>query len=343
MRKKNRFRLILLGIMVTLLVTNCASSDGDDTNSGDVSDGYILFSTMTGFDTYLIDNDGDLVKSWTGSYKAANAAYLTDDLTLIRGGLTNAAKVGTFSSGGAVGGIIEEFDDDSNTIWSYTSDDDSCTLHHDFKQIDSTTVIALCWENYTYGGTDYWNEKIIKIDKDSGTIIYTLSVIDDGLATPDVSDDADFLHFNSIDYDSGSILVSSREKNELWLIDETSKTITQTLTAEDSLFGQHDASFLDNGNILVFNNSTDPSIVTEVDPSDDTIAWSYSNTYYSNHISGTQRLSNGNTLICSGVEGEFIEVSSDGEEVWSYTNAYTVTNLGTEVNTVFKIRKYDTY
>jgi hypothetical protein len=42
---------------------------------------------------------------------------------------------------------------------------------------------------------------------------------------------------------------------------------------------------------------------------------------YSAHISGCQRLPNGNTLICAGEEGHFVEVTYDTEEVvWEYVN-----------------------
>jgi len=54
------------------------------------------------------------------------------------------------------------------------------------------------------------------------------------------------------------------------------------------------------------------------------IVWSYRshvlNSFYSSHISGNQRLPNGNTLICSGAMGHIFEVTKDGEVVWEYIN-----------------------
>jgi hypothetical protein len=41
---------------------------------------------------------------------------------------------------------------------------------------------------------------------------------------------------------------------------------------------------------------------------------------YSSFISGAQRLANGNTLICSGASGIFIEVTPTKEVVWRYVN-----------------------
>ena len=47
---------------------------------------------------------------------------------------------------------------------------------------------------------------------------------------------------------------------------------------------------------------------------------------YSSAISGSTRLSNGNTLITFGMQGTFIEVDYSGEIVWKYVSP--VNNLG---------------
>ncbi len=39
---------------------------------------------------------------------------------------------------------------------------------------------------------------------------------------------------------------------------------------------------------------------------------------YAANISGAQRLSNGNTLICDGPNGYFFEVTPEGDVVWEY-------------------------
>jgi len=54
------------------------------------------------------------------------------------------------------------------------------------------------------------------------------------------------------------------------------------------------------------------------------IVWTFSskelNSFYSQHISGCQRLSNENTLVCAGRQGHLFEVTKDGEVVWEYIN-----------------------
>ena len=45
--------------------------------------------------------------------------------------------------------------------------------------------------------------------------------------------------------------------------------------------------------------------------------------FFSPFVSGAQRLANGNTMICSGVGGRFIEVTRAGDIVWEYRNPFS--------------------
>lgn len=304
--------------------------------SSEVSSGYILFTPLASTSTYFIDNETNIVNQWESSYRAGGAAYLINTNHLIRAGSTTA-RDSTFSSGGGVGGIIEEYDYAGSLVWDFSYAGDSYVLHHDFKELPDGNIIALSWNLRTYNGNDYWDEKIIAIDKNTEEIIWEWSAMDHDILP--TAAQADYIHLNSIDYKDGKILVSSRSLNQLWIIDKASGAIETKYSGD--LIGQHDASFLDNGNILVFNNSTVTSSVEEINLATSSVLWSYEDTFYSDHISGAQRLENGNTLICSGEDGEFFEVTTDGEVVWTYTNPYSQTTPGGEINSVFKIRKYD--
>ena len=120
--------------------------------------------------------------------------------------------------------------------------------------------------------------------------------------------------------------------------------------ADQTLFAQHNVHWIDDslpgaGNLLVFNNgrgrpegeySSIIEIAAPVDASGryewqsgqpfgpKSPAWEYTapdkESFYSNFISGAQRLPNGNTLICYGAKGVFFEVTTSGEEVWRYIN-----------------------
>ena len=137
---------------------------------------------------------------------------------------------------------------------------------------------------------------------------------------------------------------------------------------DQRLFGQHDAQWIDaglpgQGNVLIFNNGVSRpagnySSVEEIAlPEDgsgnyfrevgvafgpDSVEWIYSaetpSDFYADHISGAQRLPNGNTLICSGVDGHFFEVTSASEIVWEYVNPIA----GALGNAVFRAERYPT-
>jgi len=141
---------------------------------------------------------------------------------------------------------------------------------------------------------------------------------------------------------------------------------------------QHDARWIesdgsDAGNILVFNNGDGRpggsySSIDEIIPPVDengiytqplnnsafmpvTQEWIYSGadnfSFYSDKISGAHRLSNGNTLICVGFSGHFVEVSDSNEMVWEYINPVTSNGSSNQgetapniINSAFRCFKY---
>lgn len=139
-------------------------------------------------------------------------------------------------------------------------------------------------------------------------------------------------------------------------------------TRDQVLFGQHDAQWIDNGlpgegRLLLFNNGLgrpgdDYSTVDEIKLpllADGTYAqpasgdaylptgpaWTYrGRDFYSSHISGAQRLSNGNTLVCDGASGRLFEVSASGELVWDYVNPFSTAGPRGTRNEVFNVRRY---
>jgi hypothetical protein len=76
------------------------------------------------------------------------------------------------------------------------------------------------------------------------------------------------------------------------------------------------------------------------------IVWEYGSasedeSFFSSRISGAQRLANGNTLICSGAEAWFFEITPDGKKVWEYRNYYGTTLPGREHATdIFRAERY---
>jgi hypothetical protein len=115
--------------------------------------------------------------------------------------------------------------------------------------------------------------------------------------------------------------------------------------SEQQFFGQHDPEWIRDGlegagNVLVFNNawggweSAIFELVLPLQPDGSYLheepafgpagpSWTYTDpdgAFFSEYISGAQRLPNGNTLICEGWPGRIFEVKPDGTKVWEYVN-----------------------
>ncbi len=133
-------------------------------------------------------------------------------------------------------------------------------------------------------------------------------------------------------------------------------------SGDQEFFGQHDAQWIPagtpgEGNLLVYNNgqgrpggnySTVEEIAPDINPDGSynitpgqafgpsSQYWVYAaptpTDFYGQNISGTQRLPNGNTLICEGPDGYIFEVTSEGDVVWTYQN--------TDGRAVFRVYKY---
>ncbi len=115
---------------------------------------------------------------------------------------------------------------------------------------------------------------------------------------------------------------------------------------EQQLFAQHNVHWIDPGlpgagHLLIFNNGNGrrfSSVDELVPPLDEdggylippageafgpsAPVWSYQanppTDFFANHISGAQRLPNGDTLVCSGDDGEIFQVTPAGAVVWRY-------------------------
>eukprot|EP00438_Fugacium_kawagutii_P015927 Skav217908 [mRNA] locus=scaffold795:191158:192594:+ [translate_table: standard] len=127
----------------------------------------------------------------------------------------------------------------------------------------------------------------------------------------------------------------------------------QGVLEDQILFCPHSTLFVrdapGDGNVLLFNNGRAPdrlfSTVEEYElPDQDgnfkyvtqrvAPVWSFGpkqgrlGSFYCTHISGAQRLPNGNTLITMGPQGIVFEVTPAGEEVWRYINPIRVDCAG---------------
>jgi len=147
-------------------------------------------------------------------------------------------------------------------------------------------------------------------------------------------------------HSSGSVMVTLRNQDTIAIIDWPRREVLWTW-GRGEILGPHDATWLENGHILVFDNGLgrDWSRVIEIDPLEKKILWEFKapdpTSFYSASRGGAQRLPNGNTLITESDRGHGFEVTPEGSVVWEFWNP----NRDAEGHraTIFRMRRYEKF
>jgi hypothetical protein len=86
------------------------------------------------------------------------------------------------------------------------------------------------------------------------------------------------------------------------------------------------------------------SRVVEIDPNTDEIVWEYMAPYpadfYSCVCCVSERLPNGNTVICESWHGRIFEVTHDGELVWEYVSPFVGSIVGMNTTMMWRAHRY---
>ncbi len=231
------------------------------TNNITAEKGYTLFSPLNSTHTFLIDGDGKLINQWSGNDKVVMATLQEDGaiVRICRGRETKFKAEG-------IGGLIEKKNWNDSLLWEWELSDSKQFLHHTIKPLPNGHILAIMTQVKTLdqsikAGRDtsklsdkyLWSESVIEIKpigKDSAKIVWQWNVWDHliqdlnpgypnfGIVQnhPELMDinfntslnvSADFLHFNSIDYNPklDQILITVRNTNEVWIIDHSTTVV----------------------------------------------------------------------------------------------------------------------
>ncbi len=261
----------------TTTVDNSDYTVGLITKTDDVADGYTLFSPIRSTNTYLIDNCGELVQSWSSDY-TPQAFYLLENGYLLRTATLTAVN-SEFEEAGGQTGRVELFNTDGDLTWYHEFNSTTEFMHHDVEYIESTgNVLVMVWEKHSIteaeeagysGGVALWSEKIIELDPDSdetvwewdawdhlvqdenanednyGVVADNPQLLNVNYSSGDAEYESDWLHMNSVDYNESldQIVVNSRNLSEFFIIDHS------TTTAEAA---SHEGGIYDNGGDILF-------------------------------------------------------------------------------------------
>ncbi len=221
-------------------------------------EGHTLISPRPASDSYLMDMDGVIVKTWHGTGSPASMAYMLPDSSILRPSVDPA---GQFPGGGA-GGRIQRIDADDVVVWDFFFSNSDHQQHHDIEPMPGGNVLLIAWELKTRAeaeamgrqaiSIDMWPTLIVEVEPvgpTGGTVVWEWHVwdhliqdVDAGLPNygvvaehPELIDInygsvgpalGDWIHANAIDYhpEPDQILFSSKPMNEFYMIDHSTTT-----------------------------------------------------------------------------------------------------------------------
>lgn len=321
--------------------------------------GYTLLAMSGGNTAYLIDMEGRVCHRWRREEGLAYGYLLPNGNLLCR----SRGAGGTGRPGEPVSGIME-LDWDGNVVWEYWDP----RTHHDFERLPNGHTLVVRSDpmpqevaRRVRGGRGDFDapmagEMVREVDVEGSTVrewsMWQALDPETDVMCP-WEPRSNWLHQNSLTVTAdGDLLVSFRQIDTVGIVDRNTGQFTWKW-GPGEISHQHHPTYLDNGNVLLFDNGSHRGGVTysrvvEVDPKTDKIEWEYVGdppiSFYSFHISGAERQPNSNTLITEGAPGRIFEVTPECEIVWEYVNPHRIpegAQFGNGApNSVFRAHRY---
>ena len=202
--------------------------------NGVTQPGYTLFSPMASETSYLIDQYGREVHSWTSPNGYSGlSSYLLDNGDLLRPVNLGNNQPGEFLAGGSMGGFERiSWSGELEWFWSYSSD--QYRSHHDIEPLPNGNILIIAWEyknateavekgktlgsesSKTIGTTSVWPDKILEIKPvgiDDAEIVWEWSFWDHTIQDTDNTKD----NFGNISEHPELIDINFGDSGQDWL------------------------------------------------------------------------------------------------------------------------------
>ena len=230
-----------------------------------LQEGYTLVYPEFQPNTYLIDPCGQIVNTWEGQDDTAPgfSVYLDEQGNLIRAFRPNQDPAGVEITGSGQAGFVEIVDWDNNLIWSHEQIMGNRRLHHDIEVLPNGNILLNAWQGIslddalalgrdpeTLISQNLFDEVIYEINPNTDEIVWEWKASDHLIQTfntsapnwvgnpaawpqridlnyvGDSNRRNDWLHFNSLEYDSelDQIIISCPSFGEFWIIDHSTTT-----------------------------------------------------------------------------------------------------------------------
>ncbi|MEW6199555.1 MAG: aryl-sulfate sulfotransferase [Planctomycetota bacterium] len=218
-------------------------------------EGRTLISPGNSTSSFLVDMQGNPVKTWHGARPPGLTAHMLPDQSLLRPCTTNGGFMG-----GGLGGRIQKINASDQVVWDFNYATTNYHQHHDAIPMPNGNVLLIAWERKTqaeaiaagrqniYG--EMWPERIVEIQPvgaAGGNVVWEwhlwdhlIQDVDPGKPNYGVVADhpelldinygnpvgGDWMHANALDYNPelDQIIFSSHYMSELYIIDHSTTT-----------------------------------------------------------------------------------------------------------------------
>jgi len=302
---------------------------------GKSSPGFNLYASGLG-EVNLMDLDGHRVHTW----KLPEGKRRCEHAELLRDG--SLAVICTMSS-------LMLLDPESKVLLDVEQ-----PVHHDVAELPTGSMLVAVRKPEAYQYREVVFDSILAVTR-GGEVVdewSTFRHLDElrahlppsPLDTPPpirqrhIGQGGDYFHLNTIEvlpdtelgrkdarFRAGNLLICLRNVDLIAVLDGKDRSVLWSW-GPGEIQKPHMPTLLDNGHILLFDNGTERgySRIVELDPVDKKVVWEYEGTppqtFFSKDRGSSQRLPNGDTLICESQRGHAFEVTPRGETVWEFWN-----------------------
>jgi hypothetical protein len=326
--------------------------------------GYTLFTNRDLCSAALVDEDGAVKNHWSHAPCGhwSNAELLASGELIVPGAEPARSRDPEDLTARR---YLLKLAWDGRTVWKRP-----IPAHHDVEVTPSghlLTLVAVYRKIPAVDPARPVRDNQLALLSAEGVLLETASLYDLFAAAPglvklqrvkgDQKREVDLFHANSVEWlrprakgaahplhGPAQVLVSVRHQDAAVVVDWAARRLVWAW-GQGEVSGPHDATMLENGNILLFDNGLTRrwSRVVEVDPAARRIVWEYRapepTSFFTVSRGSNQRLPNGNTLIAQSDSGRAFEVTPSGRVVWDFWNPFG--NDRGERATIVRAKRYE--
>jgi len=265
-----------------------------ETDIAKVAPGYTLIEPFTETDSFIINNDREIVATLVNRHVPMLSEILPNGHRIVESNRYSKR----FGAAGGYTGCLEEYDEHGNLLWQLNLASDEYTAHHDIARLPNGNILSITWESVSADEAieqgrdpatvpesgDFWYDGVIEIDPYKAEIVWEWSVrhhmiqdFDSSKANYGVVADhpelwdinkyvpsfvtgnisADWAHFNAMDYNPelDQILLSSNFHGEFYVIDH-SATVYEAADHKGGRYGKGGDILYRWGNPANYNRGT---------------------------------------------------------------------------------------